>query len=69
MSVDTAHQEASKHLIDAMSIGTVIGTIAGYLPAVAALFTILWTGIRIYETRTVQSLLAKKEPVRSRIDC
>lgn len=69
MSVDTAHQEASKHLIDAMSIGTVIGTIAGYLPAVAALFTILWTGIRIYETRTVQSLFAKKEPVRSRIDC
>ncbi len=69
MSVDTAHQEASKHLIDAMSIGTVIGTIAGYLPAVAALFTILWTGIRIYETRTVQSFLAKKEPVRSRIDC
>lgn len=69
MSVDTAHQEASKHLIDAMSIGTVIGTIAGYLPAVAALFTILWTGIRIYETRTVQALFAKKQPVRSRIDC
>jgi hypothetical protein len=24
------------------------------LPAIAALFTIIWTGIRIYETKTVQ---------------
>lgn len=61
--------EAAKQVIDVVSIGTVIGTIAGILPAVAALFTILWTGIRIYETRTVQALFAKKQPVRNRIDC
>jgi len=34
-------------------------TIAGWLPAIAALVTILWTGIRILETQTVQKLLKK----------
>jgi hypothetical protein len=29
------------------------------LPAVAAIFTIIWTGIRIYETDTVQKFLGK----------
>lgn len=32
------------------------------LPAVAAILTILWTAIRIYETDTVQRLLGKKKP-------
>ena len=31
----------------------------GWIPAVAAMFTIVWTAIRIYETKTVQGLLAK----------
>jgi hypothetical protein len=61
--------EMTKNVIDAVSVGTVIGTIAGVLPAIAALFTIMWTGIRIYETKTVQSLLYKKQAVRSLIDC
>lgn len=67
--MDSANQEATKHLIDAVSIGTVVGTIAGFLPAIAALFTIIWTAIRIYETKTVQALFARRQPVRSRIDC
>lgn len=30
--------------------GTIaIGTLAQWLPSIAALFTIIWTGIRIYE--------------------
>jgi hypothetical protein len=37
----------------------VLGTLAEFLPAAAALFTVVWTGIRIYETRTVQELLGK----------
>jgi len=39
---------------------TVLGTLAGLLPAIAALFTIIWTGIRIYETDTVQRWMGKK---------
>lgn len=52
--------EAPKHAVDALSILTVAGTLMEYLPAIAALFTIVWTAIRIYETDTVQRLLYKK---------
>jgi hypothetical protein len=30
------------------------------LPSIAALFTIVWTLIRIWETETVQNLLGRK---------
>ena len=52
--------EHTKHIIDGASIATVLGTLANILPAMAALFTIVWTAIRIYETKTVQSWLKKK---------
>lgn len=38
-----------KNLADLAAAGTAVGTLAGWLPNVAALFTIVWTGIRIYE--------------------
>ena len=53
--------DSSKHLVDVLSVATVLGTLADMLPSIAALFTIVWTAIRIYETDTVQSLLGKKE--------
>jgi hypothetical protein len=52
--------ESTKHAIDFASVVTVLGALVDVLPAVAALFTIIWTGIRIYETATVQRLLGKK---------
>jgi chromate transport protein ChrA len=51
--------ESTKHIIDGLSVVTVIGTLAGILPAVAALLTIVWTAIRIYETETVQGFLRR----------
>ena len=51
----------SKHLLDLASIATVLGTLADMLPSIAALFTIVWTSIRIYETDTVQRLLGRKD--------
>jgi hypothetical protein len=54
--------ETAKHVVDAMSLVTVIGTLVQLLPAIAALFTIVWTSIRIYETATVQKLLGKEKP-------
>ena len=56
-----ANHETVKHVADGLSIATVIGTLAEILPAVAALFTIIWTGFRIYETNTVQGWLNKKK--------
>ena len=46
-----------KPIGDVLSVSTCIATIAGWLPAVAALVTIIWTGIRIWETKTVQRLI------------
>lgn len=51
--------DATKHIIDGASIATAVGTMMQVLPAIAALFTIIWTTIRIYETKTVQKLLSK----------
>lgn len=49
-----------KYAIDAASFFTVVGTMVSMLPAIAALFTIIWTVIRIYETKTVQGWLGKE---------
>jgi chromate transport protein ChrA len=45
---------------DAVSIVTVVGTLAQVLPSIAALLTIVWTTLRIIETDTVQGWLGKK---------
>jgi len=57
----TEHDETVKYVIDGVSFLTVVGTLAEMLPAVAAIFTIVWTAIRIWETKTVQNLIGKKE--------
>ena len=51
--------DATKHVIDGASIATAVGTMMQVLPAIAAVFTIVWTLIRIYETKTMQKLLGK----------
>ena len=51
--------ETTKYMIDALSLATVLGTIMSWLPAIAAVFTIIWTAIRIYETKTVQKILGR----------
>lgn len=48
-----------KQLIDGLSVVTVLGTLTSMLPSIAAVFTIVWTGIRIYETETVQKFLKR----------
>jgi hypothetical protein len=53
------HHEATKHAVDALSFLTVLGTLMEALPAIAALFTIIWTAIRIWETKTVQKFIDK----------
>jgi hypothetical protein len=53
--------ESSKHVLDGLSLLTVLGTLVDWLPAVAALLSIVWTTLRIYESKTVQKLLGKKD--------
>ena len=54
--------EGTKQVVDAVSVLTVVGTIGELLPPLAALFTLVWTGIRIYETQTVQRMLGRNPP-------
>lgn len=58
MAADPA--ETGKSVVDAFSIATMIGTIAEILPAIAAIFTIVWTVIRIWETKTVQLIFRRR---------
>jgi hypothetical protein len=50
---------ATKAAGDAVSIVTVVGTLAQVLPSIAALLTIVWTILRILETATVREWLGK----------
>lgn len=56
-----SQHETAKHVADGLSIATVIGTLAEILPAIAALFTIIWTGFRIYELQTIQDWLKRRK--------
>jgi hypothetical protein len=55
--------EGSKHVLDGLSLVTVLGTLMDWLPAVAAILSIVWTLLRIYESNTVQKLLGKKDAI------
>jgi hypothetical protein len=51
--------EQSKLIVDLSSLMVVGATIIEWLPAVAALFSIVWTCVRLYETKTVQKWLKR----------
>jgi hypothetical protein len=52
--------EPVKHILDALSIMTVLGTLVDILPAIAAILSIVWSVIRIYESKTFQNWLGNK---------
>ena len=60
--------ESTKQLVDALSVATVVGTLVQALPSIAAIFTIIWTGIRIWETDTVRGWTGRAVAVRSSED-
>jgi hypothetical protein len=57
----TSHDETTKHLVDAVSLMTVAGTLIDMLPAIAALFSIVWSAIRIWETDTVKGWTGRRD--------
>jgi hypothetical protein len=56
-----ATNEVVRAIGDTASVATVVGTLSGYMPSLAALFTIIWTAIRIYETDTVQGWIKRRK--------
>ena len=52
--------EEGKEVVDVVAASTGIMAFVAWLPPIASLFTIIWLGIRIYESPTVQNLLKNK---------
>jgi len=52
--------EETKEAVDIAAASTAVLTLGAWLPPIASLFTIVWLGLRIYESDTVQQLLGKK---------
>lgn len=44
---------------DALSLTVLFGYFIAALPTLAVLFTVIWTGIRIYETDTFQHFIRR----------
>ena len=54
--------EGLKYGGDAISASLVLLTLAEWLPSIAAIVSIIWGVIRIWETRTVQRMLGRDAP-------
>ena len=50
-----------KHIADAVSVTTVVGTLTAWLPPIAAALSIIWTSLRIYEMISGKSVSINKE--------
>ena len=52
--------EQTKDVLDIAAGSTAVLTMAAWLPPAASLLTIVWLGIRIYESDTVQKVVHGK---------
>lgn len=55
-----AHSEDLKHLLDISSVVSAVGAFFKMLPDVAALLTVIWFALRIWESETVKEWRGKK---------
>ena len=53
--------QEGKQVIDVVAASTGVMSMVAWLPPLASLFTIIWLGIRIYETETVKNLINRKQ--------
>ena len=51
--------DSTKEVLDIAAASTAVMTLAAWLPPIASLFTIVWLGIMIYESDTIQQLVHK----------
>jgi len=53
--------EEGKEVVDIAAASTGVMALAAWLPPIASVFTIVWLGIRIFESETVQGLVKGKD--------
>jgi hypothetical protein len=58
--------ESTKHLLDITSVFTAVGSLLSWLPHLASLFTIVWLGLRIWETATVQKIVENRRVAKTK---
>lgn len=63
--MEPGHENLIRTVADVTSIGLILGTIAGYLPAIAALFSIVYYCILIYRSKVVQRWIKRRRLRRS----
>ena len=56
---DLSVDESTKEALDVAAASTAVMSLAAWLPPTASLLTIVWLGLRIYESKTVQGFLNK----------
>lgn len=54
-------EEEAKQALDALAVSGTVATMAGWLPPLASLLTIVWLAIRIWESDTVQRMVGKRD--------
>ena len=54
-------EESTKDMLDVAAASTAVMSLAAWLPPTASLLTIVWLGIRIYESDTVQRIVHGKK--------
>jgi len=53
--------ESLKPIVDGVSATLGVGVFFGDVQALVGIFTIVWFGIRIWETKTVQNLIHREK--------
>jgi hypothetical protein len=61
------HSDEFKRVMDWLSTFTAVGALINYLPQIAAILTIIWYGIRIWESDTVRGW-TKRTKLKDYID-
>lgn len=53
--------DQEKDMLDAVAASTAVLSLFAWLPPVASLFTIVYLGIRIWETKTIKNLTNRSD--------
>jgi len=57
----TQHHDTAKAIADGAAVVTTVGVLATWLPPIASLFTIVYLGLRIWESDTVREMTNRKK--------
>jgi hypothetical protein len=60
-NADMTQHDTAKAVADGAAVLTTVGVMATWLPPLASLFTIIYLGLRIWESDTVRELTKRKK--------